>query len=41
MRDDVSTYYLGINRNKRSIVLDLKDDDDLELAHELAARADV
>lgn len=41
VRDGVSTYYLGINRNKRSIVLDLKDPDDLALAHELAARADV
>jgi crotonobetainyl-CoA:carnitine CoA-transferase CaiB-like acyl-CoA transferase len=41
VRDGISTYYLGINRNKRSIVLDLKDEDDLALAHELAARADV
>lgn len=41
VRDDVSTYYLGINRNKRSIALDLKDDEDLALARELAARADV
>ncbi|MFI6338785.1 CaiB/BaiF CoA transferase family protein [Streptomyces sp. NPDC050535] len=40
-RDDVSTYYLSINRNKRSIALDLKDRDDLEVAHELVARADV
>jgi crotonobetainyl-CoA:carnitine CoA-transferase CaiB-like acyl-CoA transferase len=40
-RGDVGTYYLAINRNKRSIVLDLKDSDDLELAHELSARADV
>lgn len=40
-RDGVSTYYLGLNRNKRSIALDLKDDGDLELARELATRADV
>ncbi|WP_169077087.1 CaiB/BaiF CoA transferase family protein [Microcella alkalica] len=36
-----STYYLSINRNKQSIVLDLRDAGDLELAQELAARADV
>jgi crotonobetainyl-CoA:carnitine CoA-transferase CaiB-like acyl-CoA transferase len=40
-RDDVSTYYLGINRNKRSIALDLKDPGDLTAARELARRADV
>jgi crotonobetainyl-CoA:carnitine CoA-transferase CaiB-like acyl-CoA transferase len=40
-RDDVGTYYLAINRNKRSIVLDLKDDDDLAAAHALSERADV
>ncbi len=36
-----STYYLTVNRNKRSVRLDLKDEDDLALARELAARADV
>ncbi|MDY7084263.1 MAG: CaiB/BaiF CoA-transferase family protein [Actinomycetota bacterium] len=41
VRDDVSTYYLGINRNKRSIVLDLKNSDDLADARELARRADI
>jgi crotonobetainyl-CoA:carnitine CoA-transferase CaiB-like acyl-CoA transferase len=41
VRDGVSTYYLGINRNKRSIALDLKDPDDAALARTLAARADV
>ncbi|MGW3605841.1 CaiB/BaiF CoA transferase family protein [Micromonospora sp. NPDC005161] len=40
-RDGVSTYYLGINRNKRSIALDLKKPDDLAAAQELARRADV
>ncbi|PJE25431.1 MAG: carnitine dehydratase [Mycobacterium sp.] len=39
--DGQSTYYLGVNRNKRSIVLDLDDTDDLELATELAQGADV
>nr|WP_211177818.1 CoA transferase [Pseudonocardia acidicola] len=41
VRDGVATYYLSINRNKRSIVLDLSDPADLEVAHRLAARADV
>ena len=27
-RNGVSTYYLGINRNKRGMVLDFRDDDD-------------
>jgi len=39
--DGTATYYLSINRNKRSIVLDLADPEDLEVAHRLAARADV
>src|SRR3954462_12114334 len=37
----VSTYYLGINRGKRSVALDLRAARDLELAQELARRADV
>ncbi|HET7763415.1 MAG TPA: CoA transferase [Phycicoccus sp.] len=41
VRDGVSTYYLGVNRNKRSVALDLKDDGDVALARELARRADV
>ncbi len=41
VRDGVSTYYLSVNRNKRSIALDLKDPDDLAAAHELSRRADV
>src|SRR5205085_8426776 len=36
-----STYYLGLNRNKRSVTLDLTDAEDLALARRLAARADV
>ncbi|HEX5118618.1 MAG TPA: CaiB/BaiF CoA-transferase family protein [Pseudonocardiaceae bacterium] len=41
VRDGVSTYYLGINRGKRSIALDLKDPADAEVAQALARRADV
>src|SRR3954464_14982096 len=41
LRDDTGTYYLAVNRNKRSIVLDLADAEDLSMAHELSARADV
>src|SRR3954466_5287743 len=40
-RDGESTYYLGLNRNKRSVALDLGDPADLTLARELARRADV
>ncbi|WP_307873306.1 CaiB/BaiF CoA transferase family protein [Paractinoplanes tereljensis] len=40
-RDGVSTYYLGINRNKRSIALNLKDPDDQAVARALAGRADI
>jgi crotonobetainyl-CoA:carnitine CoA-transferase CaiB-like acyl-CoA transferase len=36
-----ATYFLSVNRNKRSVVLDLKDDADLERARELARTADV
>src|SRR4051794_18937714 len=36
-----ATYYLGLNRNKRSLALDLGDEADLELARRLARRADV
>jgi crotonobetainyl-CoA:carnitine CoA-transferase CaiB-like acyl-CoA transferase len=39
--EGVSTYYLGLNRNKRSVVLDLGDPGDVELARALALRADV
>ena len=41
VREGVSTYYLGINRNKRSVALDLKDPEDAAVAQELARRADV
>jgi crotonobetainyl-CoA:carnitine CoA-transferase CaiB-like acyl-CoA transferase len=40
-RDGESTYYLGLNRNKRSVALDLGDAEDVRLARELAGRADV
>jgi crotonobetainyl-CoA:carnitine CoA-transferase CaiB-like acyl-CoA transferase len=36
-----ASYHHAANRNKRSIVLDLKDADDIELARELCTRADV
>jgi len=39
--EEGATYYLGLNRNKRSVRLDLKDPGDLGLAKRLAARADV
>ncbi|CAN5480324.1 CaiB/BaiF CoA-transferase family protein [soil metagenome] len=40
-RDGVSTYYLSINRNKRSIVLDFKNSADVALVHELFRRSDI
>ena len=40
-RGTTSTYYLGINRGKRSLALDLRTDQDAEAARELARRADV
>jgi crotonobetainyl-CoA:carnitine CoA-transferase CaiB-like acyl-CoA transferase len=39
--EEGATYYLGLNRGKRSVALDLADPADLALARELAARADV
>jgi crotonobetainyl-CoA:carnitine CoA-transferase CaiB-like acyl-CoA transferase len=39
--DGIGTYYLSVNRNKRSIMLDLADPADADVAHALAARADV
>src|SRR5438093_3418624 len=39
--DGESSYYLVLNRNKRSVALDLKDPEDLAAATDLARRADV
>ena len=39
--DGTSTYFMAINRNKRSVALDLKNDEDLAAGQELARRADV
>ncbi len=40
-RDGESTYFLSLNRNKRSVVLDLTDPGDRKLARTLGMRADV
>ncbi|MGW6395714.1 CaiB/BaiF CoA transferase family protein [Streptomyces sp. NPDC055103] len=39
--DGEATYFLGVNRNKRSVSLDLTDPDDLATARAIVARADV
>jgi crotonobetainyl-CoA:carnitine CoA-transferase CaiB-like acyl-CoA transferase len=39
--DGVSTYYLAANRNKRSIALDLRDEADRAVLHELVPTVDV
>jgi crotonobetainyl-CoA:carnitine CoA-transferase CaiB-like acyl-CoA transferase len=39
--DGTSTYFQSVNRNKRSVVLDLRDADDRELARRLIERADI
>jgi crotonobetainyl-CoA:carnitine CoA-transferase CaiB-like acyl-CoA transferase len=36
-----SAYFLAVNRNKRSVELDIKQPRDLDVLHKLAARADV
>jgi len=41
MYKSVSAYFNSVNRNKRSIVLDLADEEDRRVAMELAARADI
>lgn len=40
-RDGEGTYFLSVNRNKFSIALDLADPDDLRIANQIVARADV
>src|SRR5699024_11459914 len=40
-RDDQVTYFLSVNRNKHAIALDLKDDEDLAMAHRLLVKSDV
>jgi crotonobetainyl-CoA:carnitine CoA-transferase CaiB-like acyl-CoA transferase len=40
-KDGLSTYFLAINRNKRSVVLDLREEGGRALAQELARRADI
>src|SRR5688500_18683097 len=41
VREGTSTYYLGVNRNKRSITLDLADPADMDVTRRLVRRADV
>ncbi len=41
VRGDTGTYFLAINRNKKSIALNLTDSEDLAAAQALSARADV
>jgi crotonobetainyl-CoA:carnitine CoA-transferase CaiB-like acyl-CoA transferase len=41
VREGISTYYLSVNRNKRSIQLNLRDEADRAAAAELARRADI
>ncbi|HEX2836287.1 MAG TPA: CoA transferase [Thermoanaerobaculia bacterium] len=38
---DTSTYFLSVNRNKESLALDLRNEDDRAIARELIARADI
>jgi crotonobetainyl-CoA:carnitine CoA-transferase CaiB-like acyl-CoA transferase len=40
-KDGVATYYMSINRNKKSIVLDFGNPDDLKVAQDLVQRADI
>jgi crotonobetainyl-CoA:carnitine CoA-transferase CaiB-like acyl-CoA transferase len=36
-----SAYFLAINRNKKSVCLDLRDEKDLEVAHQLVRQSDI
>jgi len=40
-RDGVATYYLSINRNKRSVVADFRNPDDVAMVHQLFRRSDI
>jgi crotonobetainyl-CoA:carnitine CoA-transferase CaiB-like acyl-CoA transferase len=40
-KDGVATYYMSINRNKKSIVLDYGNPDDLEIVKKLVRNADI
>ncbi len=40
-KDGVATYYMSINRNKKSIVLNFGNPDDLKVAQDLVQRADI
>ena len=40
-KDGISTYFMSINRNKRSVVMDFRDPADAALVRELLRRADV
>lgn len=39
--DGISSYYISVNRNKQSIVLDLSKEEDLATAYDIVDRADV
>ena len=41
IRDGESHYYLSVNRGKKSIVIDLKSPEGVQLARDLAAKCDV
>lgn len=41
VKGDVSTYYMSINRNKKSIVLDFGNPDDLQIVKKLISKADI
>ncbi|QBD77103.1 CoA transferase [Ktedonosporobacter rubrisoli] len=39
--EDESTYFLSVNRNKKSVCLDLRTDEGLEIAHQLVSQSDI